>query len=473
MRGLWVATIKNIDWPSKAGLPVETQKEEAIKILDKAKSLNFNAIFLQVRPSSDALYQSSYEPWSAYLTGTQGQAPIPFYDPLKFWIEQAHQRGLELHAWINPYRASMSVNETLADNHPVKHHPNWFVTYNGRYQFDPGIPDCRDHIGKVITELVGKYNIDGIHLDDYFYPYPANGEDFADSLSFAKYNPKQYNIEQKNQWRRENVDVTIENISQIIKQTNPRLAFGISPFGVWRNATDDPNGSNTNAGITNYDHLHADILKWLQEDWIDYVAPQIYWARNHKSANFNTLINWWADHSNQKPLFIGHALYRVNKEGEPWNSASEILAQIDLSRSTQGVSGSIHFSANHLFRELKGVQDSLLKRQYKYQAIVPPVVSQETHSTEPVILKRLHNGIKWTQINRPNNTPRYIVYAYKANAKDPLNNGANILNVTHLNQLSTKEMNLKPGTWYIKVSALDKTNHEWGTSLPVKLQVKR
>lgn len=472
MRGLWVATVKNIDWPSKPGLSVEDQKSEIIKILDKAKSLNFNAIFLQVRPCSDAIYQSSFEPWSIYLTGISGQAPMPYYDPLSFWIEQSHLRGIELHAWINPFRANMSITEPLANNHPVKMNPDWFVIYNGRHQYDPGNPNSRNHIVNVVRELVSKYNIDGIHMDDYFYPYPKDGEEFADTLSFIKYNPLQYPMTQKNEWRRSNVDETIKMLSIAIKQCKPSVSFGISPFGVWRNQIDDPNGSDTRAGITNFDHLHADILKWMKENWIDYVAPQIYWDRNHKSASFNTLINWWAANSFQKPLFIGHALYRVNKESAPWDTPSEILSQINVSRSTQGVSGSIHFSANHLFRELKGLQDSLLKMQYHYMALIPPLTNATLPQTDPVEIKKIWHGIRWYAPTEIDQSTRFVVYAYKAEASDPLNNGANIIRVTNQKEISLSDLSLKPGFWYLKVSMLNRFNQEWGTSMPLRVMIR-
>lgn len=473
MRGLWVATVKNIDWPSKPGLPVEEQKKEAIRILDKAQSLNFNAIFLQVRPTSDAFYQSSFEPWSIYLTGTSGKTPQPFYDPLAFWIEQAHARQLELHAWINPYRANMSVNEPMSPTHPVNQNPKWFVTYNGRHQYDPGIPSCRRHIVNVVRELVQNYNLDGIHMDDYFYPYPKEGETFADTMSFRLYNPKNYLPFQKNDWRRENVDTTIAMLSQVIRQTKPHISFGISPFGVWRNRSDDPNGSDTRAGITNYDHLHADIIKWLKENWIDYVAPQIYWDQNHKSAGFNTLIHWWAANSCQKPLFVGHALYRLNKEAAPWDTPKELLSQINISRNTQGVSGSIHFSANHLFRELKGFQDSLIIGQYKHKALVPAMTAIQPPQSDPVELKRMWQGVKWDTPTDIDHNTRFVIYAYKATSQDPLNNGANIVGITRERQISLKDLKLPPGIWYMKVSMLNRSNQEWGTSLPLRLMVRQ
>lgn len=470
MRGLWVATVKNIDWPSKPNLPSEAQQQEAIAILDKAKSLNLNAIFLQIRPASDALYQSSFEPMSIYLTGQSGQAPEPFYDPLAFWVQQAHARGIELHAWLNPYRANMSVNDKLDQSHPVHKHPDWFITYNGRQQYDPGNPACRQHIAEVVAEVVANYDIDGVHLDDYFYPYPKAGEEFDDNASFAIYNEKGLT---KADWRRENVNQTIRLLQQTIKTHKPHLTFGVSPFGVWRNKADDPLGSDTRAGITNYDILYADILLWLREGWIDYVAPQIYWDTEHVTANFRVLADWWSKNSYGKPVFIGHSLYRVNSDPAPWDNPTQMLEQINISRQKANVYGSIFFSANHLNRDLKGLQDSLRQRTYAHMALVPPTVESEQNlSIRPISARKSGRYLKWKNPNKQAKTKHYVVYTYEHVVSNPENDGAHITNITLQNRLKLDKQKYSGQTVYFKVSAIDEFNYEVALSYPIKLTFK-
>ena len=258
-RAVWVATVSNIDWPSKPGLSTGEQQNEIIAILDSHQKLGMNAIILQVRPAADTFYQSGLEPWSRYLTGNPGQPPKPFYDPLAFWIKECHNRGMELHAWLNPYRVAQKSIELLAGNHIAFQHSEWILKYGDKLYFDPGLPETRDFVIKVVKDIVARYDVDAIHFDDYFYPYPLK-EDFPDTTSFAKYN-RGFKIENKADWRRDNVDITIKTLNDTIKATKPWVKFGISPFGVWRNIADDPKGSNTKAGTTNYDHLYAEVIK--------------------------------------------------------------------------------------------------------------------------------------------------------------------------------------------------------------------
>jgi uncharacterized lipoprotein YddW (UPF0748 family) len=470
MRGLWVATVKNIDWPSSSSLSAEAQQKEAISLIDKAVSLGFNAIFLQVRPASDAFYHSTLEPTSEYLTGKSGRDAS--YDALSFWIAKAHEKGIELHAWINPFRASMSVNDNLAPTHPVKLHPQWFITYNNRYQYDPGNPECRTHIAKVVSEIVDNYNIDGIHLDDYFYPYPKAGETFNDDTSFQDFNP--YHIADKSDWRRWNVDQTIVLIRNAIKSKKEYVAFGVSPFGVWRNKTDDPIGSDTHAGITNYDHLYADILYWLKEDWIDYVAPQIYWDTEHKTANYKVLVDWWSLHSQQKPIFIGHSLYRLNSDPAPWDSPNEMIEQIKIARSKPNTYGSIFFSASHLNRDLKGFQDSLSTKIYKYPALVPNIVEtlQPISESAPIKLRKRGRFIKWKYTGQTNDIKKFVVYAYQNKVSNPENNASNIIAITPSLQLMLDKQKYTGKSIYFKVSAIDNYNREIALSYPKSIKFK-
>ena len=307
-RAVWIATVENIDWPSKKALPVAQQKAEFIKLLDMHKRNGMNAVVMQIRPVTDAFYPSQYEPWSEYLTGRQGLPPSPYYDPLEFMINETHKRGMEFHAWVNPYRAVFNIKlSSVSPTHVTRLFPKWFLTYGSKKYFDPGLPEAREHVTRVIRDVVERYDLDAIHFDDYFYPYKIPGKEFPDQASFARYG----NGMAKDDWRRSNVDTIIKMLSETIKSVNPRVKFGISPFGVWRNKSKDPMGSNTRAGVTNYDELYADILLWLREGWIDYVAPQLYWEIGFPLADYTVLLDWWSRYSYGKQVYIGHGIYRT------------------------------------------------------------------------------------------------------------------------------------------------------------------
>jgi len=370
-RAVWIATVENIDWPSKRGLSSDQQKAEFIKILDLHKRNGMNAIVMQIRPVADAFFPSQYEPWSEYLMGVQGMPPTPYYDPLQFMIEETHKRGMEFHAWLNPYRAVFNVaKSSITPSHVTRLFPNWFVTYGNLKIFDPGRPEAREHVTRVIRDLVERYDLDAIHFDDYFYPYKIPGKDFPDQASYAIYG----NGMDREDWRRSNVDTIIKMISQTIKTVNPRVKFGISPFGVWRNKSKDPMGSDTRAGVTNYDDLYADILLWMKLGWIDYVVPQLYWEIGHKLCDYNTLLDWWSKNTYGKQLFIGHGIYR---SGEPkslgWKNPREIPNQIKALRNNENVQGSVYFSSKTFSSNPLGWNDTLRNNYYKYPAIVPPM----------------------------------------------------------------------------------------------------
>ncbi|MBN2165820.1 MAG: family 10 glycosylhydrolase [Marinilabiliaceae bacterium] len=469
LRGVWIATVNNIDWPSKPGLPSDIQKKEIIALLNIAKKNNLNAVFLQVRPTSDAIFPSIIEPWSFYISGKSGQKPSPYYDPLKYWIEQAHKRNIELHAWINPFRASMSINDELDTRHPVKKHPEWFIKYANKHQYDPGNPKCREHIFKVVDELITRYNIDGIHMDDYFYPYPVKNEIFNDSSSFIKHNPNKINTIED--WRRQNVNMTIEGIRNTIKIKKPEVAFGISPFGVWRNNNRDSTGSTTQAGITNYDDLYADVLKWLKNGWIDYIIPQIYWDTEHSKANYKTLTKWWSNNSYGKPLFIGHALYRIKNDNENWNNPSQMPNQISFLRDSTTALGSVFFSINHFKRDILGFQDSLKNKFYKYPALIPSLTDKYA---PPIInsslnVKKRFGKIKLS-INNPSTTIKhFVIYTYKANETNPLLYPKNIYSITkEKNIIIKKNLFEHNQTYYFKIEAIDHFNRSCGISMPIR-----
>ncbi len=368
-RGVWIATVENIDWPREKGLSVEEQKASYIKLLDKHQQNGINSVFVQVRPAADAFYPSQYEPWSEYLMGRQGLAPSPSYDPLAFMIEETHKRGMEFHAWINPYRAVFNIkHSSISPTHITKTHPQWFLTYGNTKYFNPGIPEVRAFVSKVVKDIVSRYDIDGIHMDDYFYPYPIDGRVFPDEKTFIKYGQGL----SKDAWRRSNCDSIIKNIYEVITETNPRVKFGISPFGVWRNKNKDFDGSKTTAGITSYDDLNADILLWLKQGWIDYVVPQIYWECSHNQCPYNELLDWWSKHTFGRHLYIGHAIYKANVNAA-WRDKTELPTQIIALRALKQTQGSAFFSSQDLVRNTNGWADSLRENYYALPAIVPPM----------------------------------------------------------------------------------------------------
>ncbi len=391
-RAAWIASVVNIDWPSKKGLTVDEQKSSFIQLLDYLKGLGMNAVVVQIRPAADAFYPSPYEPWSEYLTGKQGVAPVPYYDPLYFMIEETHKRGMEFHAWLNPYRAVFNVNTSnISSNHITKQHPEWFITYGTTKFFNPGLPEVVQYVTGVVRDIIKRYDIDAIHMDDYFYPYRITGKEFADNAAYLKYGkPQGLN---KEDWRRSNCDSIILSIHNVILKEKPLIKFGISPFGVWRNKSVDPEGSDTRAGQTNYDDLYADILLWLKEGWIDYVVPQLYWEINHKLCDYGTLLDWWANHTYGKDLYIGHGLYRATESPTAaWKRKDELPEEIQMLRNYKNVQGSIYFSAKDFLPNPNGWCDSLRNNYYKYPALIPPMPWIDTIAPmQPSILKITEN----------------------------------------------------------------------------------
>lgn len=369
-RGVWVASVVNIDWPSAKNLTTQQQKDEFIKLLNMHQRNGMNTMIVQIRPAADALFSSPYEPWSEFLTGTQGLAPNPLYDPLEFMITETHKRGMEFHAWINPYRAVFSTqSSSVASTNITKIKPDWFVTYNHQKIFNPGLPEVRNYVTKIVEDIVARYNIDAIHMDDYFYPYPdKNNNEFNDKESFEMYG----NGLKKEDWRRSNCDSIIKQLHNAIKSIKPYVKFGISPFGVWRNFSRDSLGSHTKAGISNYDDLYADILLWLKEGWIDYVTPQLYWERGHKLCDYDTLLNWWNKYTYNKHLYIGHGIYRAGTNAG-WRNKNELPTQIKHLRQYSTTQGSIFFSSKSFENNPNGWNDSLKNNYYAYAAIPPPM----------------------------------------------------------------------------------------------------
>ncbi|MDI1462627.1 family 10 glycosylhydrolase [Catellatospora sp. KI3] len=378
-RAMWIASVVNIDWPGAPGRNEETLKAEYRAWLDLAQRLNHNAVIVQVRPTADAFWPSPYEPWSEWLTGAR-DGNGPGWDPLAFLVSEAHARNLEFHAWFNPYRVSMPQGagadpNLLAPNHPVRQHPEWALAYpvnaaGSRLYYNPGIPAVRAFVQDAIMDAVDRYDIDGVHFDDYFYPYPAAGQDFPDAATFAEYGA---DFASKADWRRHNIDVLIQELSGRIKASKPWVKFGVSPFGIWRNKASDPLGSETN-GTQSYDANFADTRKWVKEGWLDYIVPQVYWSMGFAVADYAKLVPWWSDvvTGTDTQLYIGQADYKINLAGQPaaWFDPYEMSKHITFNRD-YNVAGSVHFSAKDVKANRLGATDIVAAEQYSRPALVP------------------------------------------------------------------------------------------------------
>ncbi len=475
-RGVWIASVANIDWPSRPDLSTEVQRDEFRSILNQHQKNGINAVIVQIRPAADALYRSSFEPWSEWLTGEKAKIPNPEYDPLTFMVEEAHERAIEFHAWLNPYRAIFDAQKFYAEskhihldtlkNHIrelidsdttnttgklskddyqdltqllnldttllIYKHPEWFVQYGNKIYFDPGIPEVQKHIYNVVGDIVSRYDVDAIHMDDYFYPYRIANLEFPDSLSFAKYG-NGYSAEERDDWRRENVNTIVRNLNSTIKDIKPFVKFGISPFGVWRNASVDPVGSNTKAGQTNYDDLYADILKWQKEKWIDYVIPQIYWYRGFNLADYEILARWWNDNHYGVQVYIGQGLYRVDSASntEAWRNPMEIPEQIKLNRSLPNIQGSCFFSSRSVINNPLGVSDMLREDYYRYPALPPEMKWLKAEIPQKPKLLKVRDSkkgflLEWDDIP---DASYYVVYRFNGRKANDFNNAANIISI--------------------------------------------
>jgi uncharacterized lipoprotein YddW (UPF0748 family) len=369
-RGVWVASVANIDWPMSGWNGSAVQKADFTKILDFYHGLNFNAVIVQVRAAGDALYPSENAPWSRYISGREGRYAQWDEDPLAWMIKETHQRGMEFHAWFNPYRATVSLKtENLSPDHDFYQHPEWMLTYGNKNYYNPGLPEVRAKFNAVIAEVVSNYNIDAIHFDDYFYPYKIEGQQLQDSTIYKKYASPGQSLED---WRRSNVDSLVKGVHTTIKNIKPWVLFGISPFGVWKNKATDPRGSDTQAGQTTYEDLYADPLLWMKEGWIDYLAPQVYWSMDLPVASHKKIVDWWSKNTTGTTLYIGNGAYKIrNNSDAAWDKKTELPNQIALARTTSKVSGNIFFSAKSLMQENQDVVRYLKRKYYRFPALTP------------------------------------------------------------------------------------------------------
>ena len=377
MRGVWVSSVANIDYPSQQGLSADQLKSEADTILNNIAAMGLNTVFLQVRPSADALYQSALFPWSRYVSGTTGQAPDGDFDVLAYWVEGAHSRGLQLHAWPNPYRITRDGKEeldALPETSPAKQHPEWVVEYEGNYYFNPGLPAVQQLVVDGAAEIVRNYDVDGIHLDDYFYP----GTDFNDATAYARYGD---DFDDIGDWRRDNVNTLIASLDETVHAINPELSFGVSPAGIWDNKADNPKGSDTN-GRSSYREIYCDSVEWVKRGTVDYICPQLYWSIGYEIADFEVLVDWWQDivSTSDVALYIGIGAYRAAEAepGDVWYGTAELERQLDMLDNSIDIQGEVFFSYASLM-EAQGCSDFLTAHYTeKDDGILPDDITEDT-----------------------------------------------------------------------------------------------
>ncbi len=467
LRGAWIATVENIDWPSRPGLPPERQRMEFDSILDVLKALGINAVFVQIRPAGDAFYPTPAAPWSKYLTGQQGKAPEPYYDPLEYMIKAARSRRMEFHAWLNPYRATFDLDTAgLAPTHPLRALPDerkseWFFRYGQRYYFNPASALVRQYLINIVRDIIIRYDVDGIHFDDYFYPYKEPDQQLQDFNDFAA-DPRGFaTIED---WRRDNVNRLIEGVSKTIKSIKPYVRFGVSPLGVWRNAAQDPlNGSQTKSALSSYDDLYADVITWLKNGWLDYVAPQLYWSIGFPPADYYTLLEWWSKRTYGRHLYIGHAAYKINNNlvDTNWRKPDEILRQVALNRTYEAVKGSIFFSAKSLLQNPLGIQDTLMNVLYPNAARLPamPWLAESPPATPQICrIKGTRRSVKvgWHACDiksRDENPYYFAIYRFDGKEVGDFQDNRNLLTYTSYfpDKWVFEDISAAPGEYYTYV----------------------
>lgn len=431
-RGAWMQCVNGM-YLGKSTAEVQRMLTHQLDELEKD---GVNAIIFQVRGECDALYASKIEPWSRYLTGVQGQAPNPYWDPMSWMIVQCHKRGMEFHAWINPYRARMKSPTRLAPNHILSLHPERAFEYGGLYVLNPGLKENRDYILSVVDDIVSRYDIDGIHIDDYFYPYPDGGRPIPDDREYQLYNN---GIQDRGDWRRYNVNLFIKEMGEHVHRLKPWVKFGVSPFGIYRNKKSAPIGSDTN-GLQNYDQLYADVLLWVNNGWVDYCVPQLYWQIGHKLADYDTLIRWWSKHMAARPLFIGESIENTVKYPDPANPAThQMAAKFKLHRQLLNVQGTVLWYAKVAAEDMGSYGTLLRKVYWSHPALPPAMPFLDNHAPKkPRKVSTVWNEdgymLFWQQPKSRHwgdEARRYVVYRFGRGERVNLNDASKIVKITY------------------------------------------
>jgi len=458
-RGAWIQCV-NGQWQ---GVGRDQMQATLTYQLDELQKDGINAIFFQVRAEGDALYDSALEPWSRYLTGQQGRAPEPYWDPLAWMVEQCHARQMELHAWINPFRGKTAGTAQLASNHQYAQHPERFFSYKDQLIFDPGFPENRDFICQVACDIAARYDIDGLHIDDYFYPYPAAGMPIPDDASYASYG----NGMDRGDWRRQNINQFIQQLQLSLRAVKPWMKFGVSPFGIYRNQGSDPDGSNTR-GLQAYDDLYADVLAWVNNGWVDYNIPQIYWEIGHKAADYEGLIQWWSNHTGIRPLYVGQSVERTVRAADLQNpQIHQMQRKYTLQRSLPGIYGSCQWYAKAVV-ENEGNYGTTLRQVYHntpaLQPMMPWIDSKAPKKPRKCKVVWTEDGpvLFWSAprgSSEMNKARQYVVYRFVAGEPIDLENSANILCITSNTFLSLPYQGGTTPYVYV-VTALDRLHNE-------------
>ncbi len=471
-RGAWIQCVNG----QFTGMGTEQMKKDLTYQLDELKKDGVNAIIFQVRPECDALYESKIEPWSRFLTGKQGKAPYPYWDPLAWMIAECHKRGMELHAWINPFRAKTKATNDLAVNHIAMCKPGNVFAYDGLLILNPGLQENRDYICAVVKDIVSRYDVDGIHLDDYFYPYPVPGQVIPDDADFRENNN---GFNNKADWRRDNVNLFVKQLYETVHKEKPWVKLGISPFGIYRNRKSAPNiGSMTN-GLQNYDDLYADVLMWINNGWLDYCVPQIYWEIGNKAADYQTLIKWWNQYAGKRPLYIGEDVERTVKYPDLHNpDINQMPAKYKLHDEMRNVCGTVLWYSRAVVDNIGNYQTVLRNSYWKHIALQPlmPFIDDEAPKkakglkavdidNEKILFWKKPKGKGWKD-----EAVRYVVYSFDEDENLDISDPSKILDVTDNTFLKLPKMiqGDKRKRIYI-VTALDRMGNE---SKPVKLKVK-
>ena len=468
-RGAWIQAVNG----QFKGIGTEVMQQTLRYQLDELQKDGCNAIIFQVRPECDALYQSDLEPWSYYLTGEQGQAPQPYWDPLAWMVEQCHQRGMELHAWINPYRAKTKTAHQNDARHVVIQHPEWTFEYDGLTLLNPALQECRDYICQVVADIVERYDVDGLHIDDYFYPYPVPGVKIPDD---AQYAADDCGIADRGDWRRHHVNLFIQQLSETIHRVKPWVKFGVSPFGIYRNQKNDPNGSRTN-GLQNYDELYADVLLWDEKGWMDYCVPQIYWEIGNRAADYDELIRWWAAYCTHTDLYIGEDVERTVKYADPNDKQHhQLQAKMTLHQELPHIGGTVLWYAKAAVDNV-GNYGQLLRNVYWRYPALPPVIRHIDKKAPKKVgkLKLLdvdgQQVLFWTAPKGrgwKDEAVRYVVYRFDAGESLNVDDASKIVTITTKTHYEVPAEQL--GRCTFVVTTLDRMHNE---SAAAKVKIKR